>query len=77
MKDAQGHGSDARGSFGQRSTPFKTAGLRGVGMTLDAKFAPHYSNSRDVVSSLRAQMRGTGPGHQTTLMQGIKNFLGG
>lgn len=73
MKDARGHGSDSRGG----SVPFKTAGLRGVGLALNAKFEPRYSNSKDVVDSLRSQMRGTGAGHQAGLLQGIKNFLGG
>ena len=73
MKDAHGHGSDPRGGY----TPFKTAGLRGVSLANGAKFSPRYGDSKRMVESLRSQMRGTGPGHQATLMQAVKNFLGG
>ena len=76
MKDARGHGSDIR-----------SGGLRGV--TLASGFrAPSQAGAmrpdRDfktdadrTVAGLRARMAGTGPGHQTGLMQGIKNFIGG
>ena len=80
-KDSGGHGSEGgRGGvsrpvgsglqFGVASK-FKSKG--GAGMKPDHDM----SDAHRTVSDLRSRMSGTGAGHQTGLMQGIKNFLGG
>ena len=89
MKDAKGHGSDSRGGSGgtpgfgshvlkyrgpnvAEPTAMKTSLSRG---TLSPGYAKE-DNAR-TISDLRARMSGTGPGHATGLLQGIKNLLGG
>ena len=76
MKDAKGHGSEGRG--GDRAVPFDRSK---IGMTIGARFSgkmlgPQSDNAR-TIAGLRTRMQNTGPGHQSGLLQGIKNFLGG
>jgi len=75
-KDAQGHGSEGRGA-----RPFDRSG---IGMTASAQFSgkplrgvSNQTDTQRTVADMRTRMQNTGPGHQTGLMQGIKNFLGG
>jgi len=84
MKDAQGHGSNARGSFGLRSAPtIKTGSLKTVGLNLgfraSSAMKPDHDYRTDAdrtVAELRSQMQNTGQGHQTALGQGVKNLSG-
>lgn len=76
MKDARGHGSNSRGSFGQRQ-PF-AQGRNLFAIQPGASFQPRAkTDAKRTVEDLRNQMRFTGPGHRAGLMQGIKNLLGG
>lgn len=76
MKDANGHGSEGRGAV-----PFDRSK---IGMTVGARFSNRplrgrgdQTDTQRTVADLRTRMQSTGPGHQTGLMQGIKNILGG
>jgi hypothetical protein len=79
MKDARGHGSDARGDSSINDRLKRTR----IGMDVNAVFAgrPMRSNlmpseGQRTVNDLRNRMQTTGPGHQVGLLQGIKNLLG-
>jgi hypothetical protein len=76
MKDAHGHGSDGRGSFGQRQPYAQGRNLFSIAPGASFKSRPK-TDAKRTVEDLRNQMRFTGPGHRTGLMQGIKNLLGG
>jgi hypothetical protein len=78
MKDAHGHGSNGG------STTFKTAGLKGVGLSANFSAPSMMKSGRDfktdadrTVYDLRQRMAGAGAGESHGLMQGIRNFLGG
>ena len=79
MKDAKGHGSEGRG--GDRAVPFDRSK---IGMTVGANFSDRplrgvgdRTDTQRTVANLRARMQDAGPGHQSGLLQGIKNLLGG
>jgi len=74
MKDARGHGSDGRANKGIPLAAGFRAPMSGAAMRPDHDFK---TDADRTVAGLRARMVGTGPGHQTGLMQGIKNFIGG
>ena len=75
MKDAKGHGSEARGggptSLRDAERPgIRTPGSRGPSLPSDN------IDTMKTIADLRARMSGTGPGHQTVLSQGIDNLKG-
>jgi hypothetical protein len=73
MKDARGHGSDGRNNKG---VPL-AAGFRAPSQANAMRPDHDYKNDAErTVANLRQRMGSTGPGHQTGLMQGIKNLLG-
>jgi len=79
MKDAKGHGSDARGA-----SIIKSGGLKGVSIGPNFRGTSRMRPDRDfkndaarTVGELRSRMANTGDGHKTGLLQGIKNILGG
>ena len=80
MKDAKGHGSDARGNSAINDRLKRPR----IGMTVDAVFSRQVGRSnimpsegQRTVNDLRNRMQDTGPGHQAGLLQGIKNLVGG
>lgn len=88
MKDARGHGSDGKGGGGRgplgfrggssvyRSQPFEIAHGAQFGPSRMKSDRDFKSDADRTVHDLRSRMSNTGPGHQTGLMQGIKNLLG-
>ncbi len=73
MKDARGHGSEARGgavSLQEAQKPGVRSSARGTPLPQDNL------DTMKTIADLRARMSGTGPGHQATLGQGVRN-LGG
>ena len=80
MKDAKGHGSDARGDSSVNDRLKRPR----IGMTVNAVFSnralkPNLmpTEGQRTVNDLRGRMQTTGPGHVAALGQAVKNFLGG
>lgn len=80
MKDAKGHGSDARGDSSVNDRLKRPR----IGMTVNAVFSnralkPNLmpTEGQRTVNNLRNQMAGTGPGHAAALGQAVRNLLGG
>ena len=77
MKDAHGHGSEARGG----ATPLDKRSKFGIetGAQFNRVLDPgRFTDSQRTVRQLRSQMQtAQGPGHLAALAQGVKNLLGG
>lgn len=77
MKDQLGHGSDGRdgGTFNKRQQIGFGNHANFSGRKLLGASNPSTPTQR-TVSRLREQLRTAGPGHQSALMQGLRNILG-
>lgn len=82
MKDAKGHGSEARGATTRGSgAPYTTPTVQEAarpGVRTPGGWGPQLSqdnlDTMKTIADLRARMSGTGPGHQAALKQGIDNL---